>query len=160
MNWEAIGAVGEVLGAIGVILTLGYLAVQIRQNTRTVRGSTQIEIVTAQSSFSRLVTQDQDIARIIRVGTLDLDQLDPDEQARFAGLMAHMFANFEAAYLQHEQGLLDDDHWEGWQPSLEWWTSLPGVVEWFRRRGSIDPFSTRFREFLRQRFESAAKRDP
>ncbi len=30
MNWEAIGAVGEVLGAIGVIVTLGYLAVQIR----------------------------------------------------------------------------------------------------------------------------------
>ena len=34
MNWEAIGAVGEVLGAIGVIVTLGYLAVRIRQNTR------------------------------------------------------------------------------------------------------------------------------
>ena len=27
MNWEAIGAVGEVLGAVGVIATLGYLAV-------------------------------------------------------------------------------------------------------------------------------------
>ena len=39
MNWEAIGAVGEVLGAVGVIATLGYLAVQIRQNTRTVKSS-------------------------------------------------------------------------------------------------------------------------
>ena len=34
MNWEAIGAIGEVLGAVGVILTLGYLAFQIRQNNR------------------------------------------------------------------------------------------------------------------------------
>ena len=40
MNWEAIGAVGEVLGALGVIATLSYLAVQIRQNTRTVRSAT------------------------------------------------------------------------------------------------------------------------
>ena len=33
MNWEAIGATGEVLGALIVVITLGYLAVQIRQNT-------------------------------------------------------------------------------------------------------------------------------
>ena len=37
MNWEAIGATGEVLGAVGVIVTLGYLAIQIRQNTRAIR---------------------------------------------------------------------------------------------------------------------------
>ena len=34
MNWEAIGAIGELLGAAGVIATLGYLAFQIRQNTK------------------------------------------------------------------------------------------------------------------------------
>ena len=32
MNWDAIGAIGEILGAIVVIATLGYVAVQIRQN--------------------------------------------------------------------------------------------------------------------------------
>ena len=34
MNWEAIGAIGEILGAAGVIVTLGYLAFQLRQNNR------------------------------------------------------------------------------------------------------------------------------
>ena len=33
MNWEAVGAISEVVGAIGVIATLAYLAVQIRQNS-------------------------------------------------------------------------------------------------------------------------------
>ena len=33
MNWEAIGAIGELAGAIGVIVTLVYLAIQIRQNS-------------------------------------------------------------------------------------------------------------------------------
>ena len=36
MNWEALGAIGEIVGAIAVVLTLGYLAVQMRQNTRVV----------------------------------------------------------------------------------------------------------------------------
>ena len=33
MNWDAIGAIGELLGSVGVLITLVYLAVQIRQNT-------------------------------------------------------------------------------------------------------------------------------
>ena len=33
MNWEAIGATGEVVGAVAVFATLVYLAIQIRQNT-------------------------------------------------------------------------------------------------------------------------------
>ena len=37
MNWEAIGAVGEIVGALAVFLTLAYLAIQIRQNTKTIR---------------------------------------------------------------------------------------------------------------------------
>ena len=41
MNWEALGAIGETVGAIGVILTLGYLALQIRQNSRQIVQNTQ-----------------------------------------------------------------------------------------------------------------------
>ena len=37
MNWEALGALSELIGAIAVVLTLIYLAVQIRQNTRAIR---------------------------------------------------------------------------------------------------------------------------
>jgi heme/copper-type cytochrome/quinol oxidase subunit 1 len=37
MNWEAIGAIGEILGALAVILTLIYLAVQVRYTKDLVR---------------------------------------------------------------------------------------------------------------------------
>ena len=39
MNWEAIGAGGEIVGALAVFLTLAYLSIQIRQNTKAVRAS-------------------------------------------------------------------------------------------------------------------------
>ena len=39
MNWDAVSAVGEVRGAVGVIATLAYLSVQIRQNTKAIRSS-------------------------------------------------------------------------------------------------------------------------
>ena len=40
MNWEAIGALAEVFGAVGVIITLVFLARQISHNTNAVRAST------------------------------------------------------------------------------------------------------------------------
>ena len=37
MNWDAIGAIDALLGAIGAIVTLIYLAAQIRHNSMTTR---------------------------------------------------------------------------------------------------------------------------
>jgi len=34
MNWEMISAVGQMLGAVGVIISIIYLAAQIRIRTR------------------------------------------------------------------------------------------------------------------------------
>ena len=34
INWDAVGAVAELAGAMAVVATLGYLALQIRQNSR------------------------------------------------------------------------------------------------------------------------------
>ena len=37
MNWEAIGSIAEILGALGVIASLLYLSVQVRQSTQATR---------------------------------------------------------------------------------------------------------------------------
>ena len=39
MNWEAIQAISGLLSAIAVVATLGYVAVQIRQNTKSLRSA-------------------------------------------------------------------------------------------------------------------------
>ena len=39
MNWDAIGAIGEIVGAVAVVVTLGYLIVQVRQSRKVVRRS-------------------------------------------------------------------------------------------------------------------------
>jgi hypothetical protein len=37
MSWEALGAVGELVGAAGAIVSLLYLASQVRNNSRQLR---------------------------------------------------------------------------------------------------------------------------
>ena len=45
MNWEAAGALGEIIGAFAVLITLIYLSWQIRESSKATR------IQTAQSTF-------------------------------------------------------------------------------------------------------------
>ncbi len=54
MNWDAVGAMAELVGAIGVIASLIYLAIQIRQNTRSLQANTFQTV--ADSSGQRLMT--------------------------------------------------------------------------------------------------------
>ncbi len=43
MNWEAIGAAGEILGALAVVASIVYLSSQIRSNTRATKASAGFE---------------------------------------------------------------------------------------------------------------------
>lgn len=50
MNWDAIGAISEGLGSLAVFLTLGYLALQVRQ----ARQEVQRTISTARADANRV----------------------------------------------------------------------------------------------------------
>lgn len=45
MNWEAIGAIAEIVGALAVVVTLAYLAIQVRQNTRMMQREAHLDRV-------------------------------------------------------------------------------------------------------------------
>ena len=49
MNWDAVGAIGEIIGAVAVLATLYYLAAQIKMQNRELEKSNKN--VTAQLSF-------------------------------------------------------------------------------------------------------------
>jgi len=66
MNWDAVGAVGEIVGALAVFLTLAYLAIQIRQNTRAVQSSA------IDSSINRISAMRQSLSENTELATLYL----------------------------------------------------------------------------------------
>ena len=60
MNWDALGAIAELLGAAGVIASLLYLAVQVRQNTRQTRLAAQQATVRELGVALRAQAQDRE----------------------------------------------------------------------------------------------------
>ena len=87
MNWEAIGAVGETVGAAAVFLTLAYLALQIRQNTKATQASAVDSSITEVNRIRQAVFESEELVEIYESGLADPDKLSSNARTRFRLLM-------------------------------------------------------------------------
>jgi hypothetical protein len=142
MNWEAIGAVGDILGAAGVIVTLAYLAVQIRQNTKMARSAIRQELAgQLQLLASDLVTV-EGIARIVQ-DHFEGKELTPTELLRLQARAFRDLRFFDNAFFQYSQRLLTDDEWRGLRENLKALLKAPAYSDYWARERSL--YSSAFR---------------
>lgn len=132
MNWDAIGAIGEVVGAVAVVASLVYLARQIRQNSSLVEQSalaTGAEAAALSAGHGadafRRIASDPELSRIWRVGTTRPDELQEDEAYRFDLLIVAQFIEISANHQLHRSGVLDPEIWAIWDGILEIWLDHP-----------------------------------
>ena len=83
MNFQDLGAIGELLAAIATFATLVYLAAQIRQNNRNLQESTSASVNQGWASVNTRLSSDAEFAEIFIRGRDDLQALDPVELERF-----------------------------------------------------------------------------
>jgi pyridoxal biosynthesis lyase PdxS len=81
MNWEAISAVAEIIGVIAVVVSLGYVSVQIRQNTKVARAATRQAIAESTENLTSDLISNAEIAEIF-VKHMNGEELSPVENLR------------------------------------------------------------------------------
>jgi len=142
VNWEAIGAIANLLAAIGVIASLIYLAVQIRQNTRAVRSSSVQSLVQSLSATSQAVLENEYIIPIMLKASAGLETLTDEERARLHFLLVMTLRRFEGVYFQRDLGFVDAAVIEGFERShISILTSKSGRAWWAK---SKEIFNSRF----------------
>lgn len=113
MNWDAIGAVGEILGATGVIITLLYLATQIRQNTRQARATSFQTLTESGATINAMIVGDEDMARIWNTCTRgDPEKLSPEDWTRFEFALGSYLEAMESIFMQHKLGSAHEELFE------------------------------------------------
>lgn len=132
MNWDAVGAGAELLGAIGVIASLFYLGTQIRQNTKTVRTAAYHAIVTNLGNLAADTGRDGAIADLFVRGQVDLESLSPTEQRQFGLLLQGVFRSFENLFYHYSTGMIDEVVWKGWEKRILRYYRQPGVQVWWQ----------------------------
>jgi hypothetical protein len=136
MNWDAIGAIAELLGAIAVVATLAYLSVQLRQNTASVRASSAAAHSEAMRTSNIAVVQDPELVRLYWSGLANRAALSDDDQRRFDFLIGITTGGMEQAWKFKQDGVLDAPTWAGQAVSLSWLAHQPGFADFWRIWGS------------------------
>lgn len=128
MNWEAIGAAAELLGALGVICSLLYLAAHIRSSNQSVRA--QME-QTRLSNFTELMLSTLDHTDLMRDGLAP--GTSTDLEAKRVIYFHAWFSSAQYTFDQVQKGSLDESeldrmygrfvsYWfRHYEPFHAWW---------------------------------------
>ncbi len=112
MTIMELGAIGEFVGAIAVVVTLIYLAFQMRQNTNALKLNTAGSVTEELQEMFALLASNQELAEIFVTASQE-SSLQGAERVRFNTFTHNLVRVYENAFLQWRAGVIDPAHWEG-----------------------------------------------
>jgi hypothetical protein len=146
VNLAELASIGEIVSSIAVIISLVYLAMQIRQNTEAERTSTYQSIVSDFGALNNNMASTPELSDMFVRGLENFEQFNPDERARISQSFFQCFRYFENMFYQHHKGYLDEDIWVGWKRLILTYYSRPGFQTWWEFRKDV--YSRPFVDFL------------
>ncbi len=125
MTISELGALGELLGAFGVIATLVYLAVQVRQNTRSLEVTQRLALAQTyqmrSDALQGMVVEAASgqvgaiIVKLTQAGYPEnigsLDTLTVEERGRFRLWQIAQQTHWDNMHFQYQQGFLDEEYY-------------------------------------------------
>lgn len=152
LNWQIVTAVAEVLGAVGVLLTLVYLALQIRDNTRGMQAASLESVLEGpRDRYFLPMAKESDLADIYARGLNSLDLLDEKETRRFFYLLYEQLFQMQQVMHLRERELIPQVDYDAW---LDYTASLiatpGGAAMWVHCEKVITPtVSTLINSYIR-----------
>lgn len=146
MNWNTIAAIAELAGAVGVILSLLYVALQVRQNTRAQRLHA-IQVASDNSArLGELLAKDAELSELFWQGLRHPEALDLASRRRFLSLLNAFFRREAAAFYLHQEAVMSEEIWQARVEALRTTLNQPGTHLFLEAAGATLP--RQFREFM------------
>jgi hypothetical protein len=148
LNWLL-----TVTANLGVILGLGFLAVELRQNTLATQATLNIDLLAIGRENAELLLSDDELAEIVLRAEQDPESLSLLEREKFLLFTSWRMGVWETAFMNADEGIVADRYFEGFDA---WYSELvrrgPGYQYWWNAsRHGYDPA---FQEHVDRVFES------
>src|SRR5438552_3613249 len=118
MSVETINVWAQLIASMGVVISLFYLAAQVRQNTRSARAIVVDSLAKSMHDLAFEMAQNDALLKIVTTTLQDWTSATEVERARAASLMLGYFKLFENAWFLMRKGTLERDQWEGYDAFL------------------------------------------
>ncbi|PCI76240.1 MAG: hypothetical protein COB20_11125 [SAR86 cluster bacterium] len=155
MNWDALGALGELVGAAAVVATLIYLSVQLRQNTRAVKLSSAQAVTEELQAMFSLLSSDQSLAEIF-VEAGKSDELSGADLVRYYTFNSNLLRVYENAFLQKQENAINNAHWIGMTRMMIDYSKMAAFSSYWRDRKHW--LSDEFQDHMEAEIISAAQK--
>ena len=132
MNWEAISAIGQIIGALAVVISLIYLAREVRSNARATREALMRSISDGFTQWIQQLSAHPELRELYYRGIHDYESLEGADQVGFGVLMFEMFRRNEELYYLRLEGQLGSQIWL--ETGMREFNAYPGVQAWWRLR--------------------------
>lgn len=146
MDLNLLNAVAQLSSAAGVIATLVYLALTVRQNTRAIRRAAYQELLNYITNVNLMLTSDRELCAIsirVRDGLALLDEAD---QMRMLVWFGTVFRHYQNAFDLYREGIITTIQWENMSRPLRRHLATQGGRDmWTTIRPS---FSQEFRDLV------------
>ena len=141
MTLGELGSLGEAVSGFAVVVSLLYVAYELRTNTRTMRATSAAEGQESTAEFNQTLAADAELADLIsRAGEHGtLTSLSTGEAFRVALTMRALAQRYESIYFRYEAGLVEERVWAVRRNWIAGWLKTPMVAEWWStdRQSSI-----------------------
>jgi hypothetical protein len=133
-------AIRESVAALGVVASLVFVGLEIRQNTAVARGQARQELASLNQEFLVLLAQDTAFNTLWRRGWRDDSELTPGEASRAIFMVTMTLRRMENVFLQYREGLVDESALRGYGfNSVGNWCESNRFRDWWRdARGAYD----------------------
>ena len=146
-NW------GEFLGGIAVVISLIYLAVQVRSSVKQARIDSYTKATELWTQWTMMVVSNDEAARIFYAGSQDYSGLSGEEQARFNQIISMYFGILDTIMLHEREDVeFPEETLQRAKDAAYGVFKLPGVQEWWQlNKGRV--FAPTVEQYLWERQE-------
>jgi len=131
MNWDAIGAIGEVIGAVAVVLSLLYVARQVQDGSKQIRLNTTSNVMTlTQDSFSAIYVSEAN-QDIWHSGLESPNDLTDAQFQRFVMYMDRVFYTYQLLVTQYDAGVVEEEVFQMQRAYFKYLYKSPGGKLWW-----------------------------
>jgi hypothetical protein len=108
----------EIVGAVGLIVSLIYVAYELSQNTVAIRAQAHQQLVEITLSIQEPEVMDSRIAELVFKANTNWESLTGVEKHQYRIMLARYMNIWELAFYNHQDGVLSDEVWESWDSGM------------------------------------------
>ena len=137
MTWETAGVIAEVVAAFAVVVSLWYLAVQLKQSTELAKAELEVQLGVTWAQLHDNMIQIPGLAKAYDLAATNWSEMSDEDVRAYLWFVAKSFHIMEGMFRQYQRGLLAEEVWEPYDRYISGVMKIEAVMGWWKSDGSL-----------------------